>query len=316
MMRLRYSFFASLIVSITAAVCSCSKDDVVLPEDSGHFRPATSSSSAHCNKVWEYTPAPGQFINETALATADQAAQFAMSRLKKSLYVSLGGFGGYIIVGFDHSILSSDGDYDFAVAGNSFYRAGTTTGGSNEPGIVYVMQDTNGNSLPDDTWFELKGSEHHLASPTLRNYSVTYQRPDSPGMNVSWKDNQGNEGCIDYLAQFHKQDYYYPAWITSSTYTLSGTCLAPKNVKDPTTGQWDNYPFEWGYADNMGADCIAIGDYPQCNRFRISDAIDAAGNSVTLEYIDFVKIQTGVNTKSGVLGELSTEVLGVFDLHL
>lgn len=309
------NFRALLPVCILALTSSCSKDEVVATEVSDHFRPVTAESSAHCIKVWEYTPAPGQFINETSLATADQAAEFAISRLEKALYVSLGGFGGYIVVGFDHSIVSSEGDYDFAVAGNSFYLNGTTSGGSNEPGIVYVMQDTNGNSLPDDTWFELKGSEH-LSPSTLRDYSVTYQRPDSPGKSVNWKDNQGAEGSIDYLAPFHRQDYYYPAWINPETYTLSGTCLEPRNEKDQTTGMWNNNPYDWGYADNMGTDCIAIGDYQQCNRFRISDAIDAKGNPVKLGYIDFVKIQTGVNAKSGVLGELSTEVLGVFDLHI
>lgn len=306
---------ASLTLSILSAFTSCSKDEVVVSETNGHYRPATSVSSAHCSKVWDYTPAPGQFINETIFATADQATEFAKSRLEKSLYVSLGGFGGYIIVGFDHSIPSSAGDYDFAVAGNSFYRSGTTTGGSNEPGIVYVMQDTNGNSLPDDTWFELKGSEYQSPS-TLRDYSVTYHRPALPGQNVTWTDSKGANGSIDYLAAFHKQEYYYPSWVTSASYTLSGTCLAPRNEQDPVTGQWDNNPYGWGYADNMGADCATIGNYAQCNRFRISDAIDTTGNPVSLEYIDFVKIQTGVNTKSGILGELSTEVLGVFDLHI
>lgn len=43
--------------------------------------------------------------------------------------------------------------YDFAIEGNAF-------DGSSEPGIVWVMQDVNGNGLPDDTWYQLKGSEY------------------------------------------------------------------------------------------------------------------------------------------------------------
>lgn len=61
-------------------------------------------------------------------------------------------FRGYIIVGFDHSIPNSGNQYDFCVQGNAF-------DGSSEPGIVWVMQDINGNGLPDDEWYELKGSE-------------------------------------------------------------------------------------------------------------------------------------------------------------
>lgn len=66
--------------------------------------------------------------------------------------MSLGAFGGYLVVGFDHSI-ENDGGYNIGVSGNSF-------DGSSEPGIVWVMQDENGDGLPNDTWYELKGSEY------------------------------------------------------------------------------------------------------------------------------------------------------------
>ena len=50
--------------------------------------------------------------------------------------------------------------------------------------------------------------------------------------------------------------------------------------------------------------------------FKIDWAVDAAGNPVALPGIDFVKIYTGVNQFNGWLGECSTEVAGVTDLHL
>ena len=81
-----------------------------------------------------------------------EACAYAEERLRSEAYVSLGGFGGYVVVGFDHSIDNKVGEYDFGITGNSF-------AGSSEPGIVWVMQDENGNGLPDDTWYELKGSE-------------------------------------------------------------------------------------------------------------------------------------------------------------
>ena len=52
------------------------------------------------------------------------------------------------------------------------------------------------------------------------------------------------------------------------------------------------------------------------NRFRIADAIDEQGMSVDLKFIDFVKVQTAVNSKSGWLGEVSTEVLGFYDYSM
>jgi len=157
-----------------------------------HYRPATQNSLAACNAVYEYTPAPGQFINEPQSGfknenTPEAACAYALERMGKSAYVSLGGFGGYLIVGFDHSIYNEKGA-DFSIAGNSF-------SGSSEPGIVYVMQDENGNGKPDDTWYELKGSEYGKPE-TLKDYSVTYYKPQSAGTDIRWEDNEGNEGMV------------------------------------------------------------------------------------------------------------------------
>lgn len=311
-----------LIAVMSLAAASCNKDDIIespADESEGTFRQPEESSSRYSATVYDYTPAPGQFINEKAtggmlsdILTMEEACRWAQQRLDKNLFVSLGGFGGYIVVGFDHSIPSSDGDYDFAVAGNAFL---SVNGASNEPGVVYVMQDANGNGLPDDTWFELRGSEYD-SETTVRDYSVTYYRPSGPGAIVEWTDNLGNRGFIDYLFAYHKQDSYYPAWISENSYTLSGTCLEPRNVRDQATGLWSNNEYAWGYADNVGTDNTAIGALKQCNRFRISDAVTANGEKAGLKYIDFIKVQTGVNSKSGLLGEISTEIFGFIDLHL
>ena len=45
-------------------------------------------------------------------------------------------------------------------------------------------------------------------------------------------------------------------------------------------------------------------------------AVDANGNKVHLPGVDFIKIYTGINQENGWLGECSTEVSGVEDLHI
>ncbi|MDE5595442.1 MAG: cell surface protein, partial [Muribaculaceae bacterium] len=156
--------------------------------------------------VYEYVPAPGQFINEDVPSmTPDEAAGWAAGRLFDGEIVSLGGFGGYITVGFGHSIRN------FSIKGNAFVNKG---GASNEPGIVYVMQDVNCNGLPDDEWYELRGSESGKET-CIQDYSVTYRRPSAPKSAVEWTDCFGEQGTIDYMASFHKQDYYYLSWITA-----------------------------------------------------------------------------------------------------
>jgi hypothetical protein len=122
-------------------------------------RPITGASNAASSKVYARV-APGQFGEyETG-----------------SLY-GAGGFGGYTVFKFDHSVARKgvDGE-ELLVGGNAF-------SGWNEPGIIWVMQDENGNGSADDTWYELKGSHDSVAT---RRYSVKYP----PGAGF-WIDNQG-----------------------------------------------------------------------------------------------------------------------------
>ncbi len=276
------------------------------------YREATAASNSDCNHVYDYTPAPGQFIGDKYTATTPtEASTVALQRMQQGQYISLGGFGGYIVVGFDHSIVNGEG-YDFAVAGNSFDS-------SSEPGVVWVMQDENGDGEPNDTWYELAGSETGKSS-TIRNYAVTYYRPSGAGMSVQWVDNMGGSGEIAYLPTYHKQDYYYPEWITADSYTLSGTRLEARNYDKYGNGaMWIQPPYDWGYADNYSSiDRLAEGEGSENmampNGFDISKAIDHRGESIELGFVDFVKVQTACNTSSGWLGENSTEVFGIYDI--
>lgn len=286
---------------------------VTVYDEKEFYRPKNGASQADWNRVFEYTPAPGQFINElktggfdASHTTPEAAVTYAENRLGEANWISLGGFGGYVIVGFDHSI-NNTRTYDFGVIGNAF-------DGSSEPGIVWVMQDENGNGFPDDTWYELAGSETSKFE-TYRDYAVTYYRPTGTGMPVQWTDNYGNNGEIDYLAQFHDQDYYYPLWIGTDFYTLTGTRLEARNYDQSGNGSyWIQPHYDWGYADNFSPSDFNSSD--KANLFNISNAIDFEGNSVNLNHIDFVKVQCAVNSKSGWLGELSTEVCGFYDYSL
>lgn len=283
----------------------------VCPPEGRYYRAKSASSSADWNRVYAFLAAPGQFVNEGySASTMEEACAYAEGQMKKGGYVSLGAFGGYIVVGFDHSVDCS-GDYDLAIGGNSFE-------GSSEPGIVWVMQDENGDGLPNDTWYELKGSETGKAE-TLQDYAVTYYRPRGIGMEVQWTDNLGNSGTVDYLSAYHRQDSYYPAWVEAESYTLRGTCLKARNYDQSGNGTyWVNEAYDWGYADNYSpidrlTDDPNAGAGVNANHFRISDAVAFDGTPANLKYIDFVKVQTGVQAKSGWLGELSTEVFTFYD---
>lgn len=260
-----------LFIIGTATLSSCSSTD----------EPDSPSRERGEFRVIDYTPAPGQFINEGMTAsTPEEATEWAEERLAQEKFVSLGGFGGYIVIDFGHSVKN------FAIKGNSF-------AGSNEPGIVYAMTDANANGFPDDgKWIELPHSDE---AGTISDYQITYYRPSAPQAPVRWTDNQGNEGEIAYVGSFHKQDYYYPAWITAESYTLTGTLLPSLSVEE--NGRWNHQPYPWGYVDNNGSDTDK-----QWTRFSLSFPVD------------FIKVQTAVNAQAGALGEISTEVCGFKEL--
>lgn len=307
---------------LSAALVSCNDEDT----------PFTDKKSPYVTAVLDFRPAAGQFTNELpeyeegdTQEDMNRKALDAIGGNRRGM-VSLGGFGGYIVVGFDHTIENKAGLCDFRVTGNAFYAPGQTAYGSSEPGVVQVAYDANGH--PDeDEWYEIAGSSHlgrHEAwlgqvseagndTQTVENYAITYHRPETePSGNVKayirWTDNEGASG---FLAKntYHKQPYF-PQWIEDTELTLRGTRL-PQNGMD-LSGEGSNfahYRFAYGYADNApNTDDVSAID--------IGWAIDAQGQPAGLPGADFIRIYTGVNQQNGWIGECSTEVMGMEDLHL
>lgn len=305
----------SYVVKVTGTdgdiIKSAIQTVVCLPSDEAKYYRAPSAGSSDSKvKVYHLRPAPGQFIAQISGQTEEEACRYAETRMNvQNNYVSLGAWGGYIIVGFDHSVynkpdVSSNGGYDFSIIGNPF-------DGSSEPGIVYVMQDENGDGLPNDTWYELRGSETGKTE-TYQHYAVTYYRPPTHNMPLQWIDNRGNSGSIDLNPNF-------PLWIKENNYTLYGTRLKRNTTRTPG-GIWRNESYPWGYADNWGEDILADGDNhdaaPVGNTFKIENAMYPDGTPVKLQYIDFIKVQTGIQSVAGAIGELSTEVFGFVDYKM
>ncbi|SEW04865.1 hypothetical protein SAMN05428988_1572 [Chitinophaga sp. YR573] len=263
------------------------------------------SGNRYISKVFDYLPAPGQFINEDSAGTKAGAQQLVGNT---DHLVSLGGYGGYIVFGFDHSIVNSEG-YDIAIYGNAF---NTGVYEWSEPGIVMVSRDTNGNGLPDDTWYELAGSNYDSTS-TIKKYSITYYNPKAT-VDVPWKDNQGHTGVV--LNNISHNHPYYPSFAANQdSITFTGTLLPNTYGLKEGTGIYQNLAFSWGYSDSWSVK----DDYPDnyYNSFDITWAVDENGNKVTLTAIDFVKVYTGQNNPgNSMLGEISTEVRGAADLHI
>lgn len=275
----------------------------------------TVNEKTYLNKVtrvFDFLPAPGQSVNKLPAAidkdienakkdTEETMRVKAETALVAGNMISLGGFGGYVEFGFDHTIINKEGN-DFIVHGNALATWA-------EPGIIMVSYDANGNGKADDEWYEIAGSEYNKET-TIKNYEMTYYKPEAEPTNASepnyirWTDNHGQTGYISKNS-FNRQAYY-PVWKGASI-TFKGTFL--KSNIAGSGNNWSNLPYEWGYSDNWANN----NEKAQIN---IDWAVDKNGKTVKLKGIDFVKVYTSNRAEGGWLGEVSTEVSGFTDLNL
>ena len=267
---------------------------------------ALAQNNPYIQAVDEYVPAPGQFINtmpeyaegDNAATMSQKCTEYLANNAGKT--VCLGAWGGFITFHFDHPVVNVEGAMDIYIKGNAHT-------GNAEPGIVMVSQDVNCNGLPDDAWYELSGSADIDEFGVRYDYEMDYWKLGD-SLDVAWSNNLGNQGFIN-RNPFHQQEYF-PAWIESPL-TFKGTLL-PNNATD-TSGNgsyWVLEPYRFGYADNL-----PNSDTLGCS-FNIDWAVDPLSReSVTLKYVDFVRVYTALHQDCGWIGETSTEISGAEDLH-
>lgn len=274
--------------------------------------------------VFEYMPAPGHQVNGYTVvgdfirdgATMQEACDSVMQHWRRVWMVSLGAQGGYVVAGFRHNVVNSHGDYDLTIKGNPYsYQS--------EPGIIWVSMDANHDGLPNDTWYELKGSEYGTENETL-GYAITYYRPTAPNQDIRWVDNQGGEGIVPRLNEWNSKDSYWQDWVPTEKdaegreyRTYYGSRL--KDTHTYTNGYTMEPPFAWGYADNDGSDYFRLKTAiitTAMGHYKISNAVTADGQPANLPYINFVKVQTAQTGYSPNLGDISTEVYGIWDTHM
>jgi hypothetical protein len=170
----------------------------------------------------------------------------------------------------------------FEIRGNAFGDGGEN--GWMEPGVVWVSMDENQDGLPNDTWYELKGSDDE--NPTYRDlvtrrYAIRHE-------GGYWADNKGRTGKTP-----GNPGIGLPGggvnWVT-----YTGTLI--RDNGNFTNGYKGIGYLPWGYVDASVFD------------FHISHAIQQDGTPANLPWIDFVKVQTAVFRYGGVFGEVSTEI--------
>ena len=288
---------------------------------------AEQAPSAYFANAFDYLPAPGQFVNKMPKYDEGDSHDDMVAKVATALVgenagmITLGGWGGYVTMGFDHTIVNVAGKKDFRIEGNGFPN-------SSEPGIIMVSYDANENGKPDDEWYEIKGSANFTAEneewyqlaldngndvKTYRDYQMTYHRPEvetnAPLKDyIFWTNNKGKEGYKEKNS-FHKQSYY-PLWVNNDKITFNGIRLAESGIDESGKGSYFVLQtFKYGYVDNYS-------NRDNGSTFDIDWAVDKDGNKANLPGIHFVKVYTGVDQENGWIGENSTEVARGTDLHV
>ncbi|MCC6320216.1 MAG: hypothetical protein IT438_02130 [Phycisphaerales bacterium] len=258
-----------------------------------HLGCPAAHADPFATRVLDYSPAPGQFINNPQFNNPSRALGAPIggstSSPDNTKLVSLGGLGGSITLGFDHPIHDSPHNRfgaDIIVFGNAHWVGGDPLRRYAECGVIEVARDTNANGLADDPWYLVPGS--HLAAPATRPFAL----PASPFAGAA-------AGPILINATPPVEAIFGYADLTPT--------LAPAEGENPDllyTSPDD--PRTVGLSPGSGG-----GD-----AIDIAQAIDpATGAPANLDRIDFVRVSTAVNSTHPVLGEVSTEVGAVADVR-
>ncbi len=304
-MNVRGRYMAIAVMALMIAACGDGGNDI----DEPVVTPGVADGVRLDVTVIDYSPAPGQFINEIPEYEPGDTRESMNAKATESLrcgdMISLGAWGGSVTIKLPQSLPNVTDKADFRVVGNAVYSNDASNAiriGSPEPGIVLVMSDDNANGLPDDTWYELQGNQTFNG---VDGYKVTYHRPTAEiaeSKYISWYASNGDSGYLNRTAE-HQHDYF-PLWVEGvEAMVFIGRRLPDNGAFNPSTNKFDLSCYD-GYADshpnNVTASCLDI-----------DNAIDEEGGKVKLQSIDFIKIYTGVLQANGPLGECSTEVAAI-----
>lgn len=296
--------------------------------------------SDFATSVIDYTPAPGQFVNNPDFNVASRAlgppVGGGTNAADNTKMVSLGGFGGSITLRFAEAVLDdplNPWGLDAIVFGNSFFVSNNLNRRYAEAATIEISLDVNANGLADDPWYVIRGS----SLPAI---------PDSVRQTQAWDNNASTPTPPTNLAWYPMAPAFpnWPVAYMTSAFRLPAAFEVV--VLQNPNGLGATMEGHYGYADvsptlklgDTNADDVidnpsidpasfytlpdnpfVVGVTPGSSggdAFDIAWAIDpATGESAGLHGFDFIRITTAVNRVDVIFGETSTEIGGVADVR-
>lgn len=284
-------------------------------------------------RVLDFDPAPGQFVNVQAFNNPGRALGApvggGINDGNDTSVVSLGGFGGSITLGFDHTVLDhplNPMGLDAIVFGNAFWVGGDPERHWGECATIEISLDENHNGIADDPWYLIPGS--HIDDPPamwrVQRWDDNIGDDRYPPAFASWIP-PGRRGVWDTAAHRLPDDPFRGPVMTNplegtgdegvfayADYTptlILGDLDADDVVEDPDISPADFY--------TVPDDPLTVGITPGSgggDAFDIAWAVDPeTGEPVALPGFDFIRITVAVNAVNGPFGEVSAEIDAVAD---
>jgi len=221
-------------------------------------------------EVVSCVPAPGQFINHPSFNEPGDLlgppSGGGTASADNSSVLSLGGFGGSVVIRFDHTVQDDARNYlglDFIVFSNAYWSGNDRHRRWAEPAHVEIMRDVDGDGLPEtcpeEKWYLIPGS---LTTGGAAWRAQTWDNVTGsayPPMNTSWFPQVGSYPYLpagpsiiplDANGRYATSAYELPASIYADPGGQSGTLglLVNPNIGDEDP---DNDGFEtvYGYAE-------------------------------------------------------------------
>jgi len=294
-----------------------------------------AGESPFATVVIEYAPAPGQFVNtpefdDPTVALGPPSGGGTHAPSNESI-VTLGGFGGFVVLGFDHRVMDDPRNaygMDAIVYGNAHWQSGSPQRRFAECVTIEISLDANGNGIADDAWYLIPGS--HITDL------------DGQFLEVLWDDNVNDASYPPADADWIPPGAH-GVWSTSG-YALPTAIFGATVLVNPSPDPTIEGVF--GYADSsptlvlgdLDADNVvddaamtpeefytwpddprAVGMSPGAgggDAFDIAWAVDPeTGEPANLPGFDFIRLTTAVNFVLPPFGEKSGEIDAVADVR-
>jgi hypothetical protein len=169
------------------------------------------------------------------------------------------------------------------------------------------MEDRNGNGLPDETWYELKGGDDvNPAYQALitRRYSLSYYKIGDETTVNEFNQTIGAIGWVDAKGRTGVMGGGWPSlWGVSGDW-VTYTCTLLRDNDDIVSSNYTDLKDWAGYVDVQSSN----GNFPS-HTFSVAHAMRADGSPAHLSQVKFIKVQTAVFRYGGTFGEISTEIV-------